>query len=250
MCAIFGYLAKKGKRVGVADLARIAAANVGRGPHAFGFAWVTADGRLRCYKQAGRVTDYIGLLAMARDAVALVGHLRYATHGSPGNNLNNHPHPCDGGWLVHNGVVGNYESLLTRRKLNPVSECDSEAIAQLVEVEEGKLAPRVGAALEECDGAHAVLGLWARPVKLIAGRAGNPLHQSFGEEGHYFATMANGLPGNVQVVPSDAVVEYSYNAKGHVNASVTRIATEVEALPLAKGRRASYSLAGGPYRGG
>ena len=70
---------------------------------------------------------------MARNARMLVGHCRWATHGDPRNNLNNHPHPADGGWIVHNGVVHNHEDL--RRRVRPlaVTECDSEVLGLLIE---------------------------------------------------------------------------------------------------------------------
>ena len=82
-----------------------------RGPHAFGFAWLDWEGRLRMFKQTGKITSNLGLLRMMKNARIIVGHCRYATHGAPENNLNNHPHPADGGWIVHNGVVSNHEEL-------------------------------------------------------------------------------------------------------------------------------------------
>lgn len=50
----------------------------------------------------------------ARGALALIGHCRWATHGSPADNRNNHPHPAGRGWIVHNGVVFNHGELAER----------------------------------------------------------------------------------------------------------------------------------------
>jgi hypothetical protein len=48
-----------------------------------------------------RVSDHLGLLQMAADARMLIGHCRWATQGDPADNINNHPHAADGGWIVH-----------------------------------------------------------------------------------------------------------------------------------------------------
>nr|MBA3776947.1 class II glutamine amidotransferase [Betaproteobacteria bacterium] len=162
MCAIFGFIARRpDARVNLRTLAAIARGNVARGPHAFGFAWVDVLGRLRMYKQTGRLVDHLGVLSMARDARMLIGHLRYATHGDAGNNLNNHPHPADGGWIVHNGVLRNYEPLIARHRLRPVSECDSEALGLLIEQsEDPSLSGRVADAVNAADGPLAMLGIW------------------------------------------------------------------------------------------
>lgn len=197
MCAIFGFVANRRGRLRIDVLRTIVAANIGRGPHAFGFAWIDSRGILRSYKQSGRLTDALGVLAMTRDARMLVGHLRWATHGSPDQNINNHPHPCDGGWLVHNGIVHNYRALSLRGGVHTVSECDSEVIAQLIETGEGSRLARSVSAARAVDGNQATLALWPRPATLIAVRRGNPLHISRTDGGIYLATDGTGLPGKV-----------------------------------------------------
>lgn len=224
MCAVFGYVARGRSTVDVSRLALIAAANVVRGPHAFGFAWVDADGRLRCYKQSGRITDSIGLLAMTRGAVMVIGHVRYATHGSPGDNTNNHPHPIDGGWLVHNGVVGNYEELLDSRHLCPVSQCDSEAIALMHESAGGDFLSRTAEATEAVRGNLVTLSLWNRPGRLIACRRGNPLHRGDSVDGIYLATLPDELPGKVKAMTNGQAVEFIRPNKGGIRERVQKVA--------------------------
>jgi glucosamine--fructose-6-phosphate aminotransferase (isomerizing) len=175
MCAIFGYIARKNAPVNIDTLAKIVRGNIHRGPHSFGFAWIDSDGRLRCFKQRGRLADQLGILSIARNARTFIGHLRFATHGSPEENINNHPHPADGGWFVHNGVIRNYESIIRRNGLFPVSECDSEVIGQMIECGDGSLIHRCADAIEVTEGSLAMLGLWARPTQLIVARRGNPL---------------------------------------------------------------------------
>jgi glutamine phosphoribosylpyrophosphate amidotransferase len=101
------------------------------GPHAWG--WMAKQGsNLSVQKRKGRA-DGDG----ARDRTRLagrpewiVGHTRYATHGSPQSHANNHPvrhHRLLG---VHNGVLRNHEELLAEAggRYDPTSAVDTEAI--------------------------------------------------------------------------------------------------------------------------
>ena len=196
MCAIIGFMRQKSGVDVAKAIDAMAAGNVSRGPHAFGFAWVDDRGRLKSYRSAGRITDHRGmLLKAASEAVAFIGHMRWATHGDPHDNINNHPHPADGGWIVHNGVVSNYQKLVVSRRLNPVSECDSEAIGLLIERQEGTLARRCGDAINQTEGSLAMLGLWTRPVEMVVARRGNPLNLSTSGAAVFFATLPEGMPG-------------------------------------------------------
>lgn len=243
MCAIFGFVSRSQQPPRLESLAAIVRANVVRGPHAFGFAWIDSAGRLRMFKQTGRMTDHLGALAMARDARMLVGHLRYATHGDYDNNLNNHPHPADGGWIVHNGIVHNYRQLVAERGLWPVSECDSEVLGLLIERGAGSLRDRAARAVRATDGNLAMLGLWARPAVMIAARRGNPLHRADAGEGTYLATLAAGLPGRARPVEDDQVLQLTRWGG--------RVRTMTTALPRrAAARRFDLFCEPSLYRGG
>jgi len=232
MCGVFGFVSNGRKRPDVRTLERIARVTERRGPHAFGFAWIDGAGRLRCYKQTGRISDSLGLLALAEDARMLVGHCRYATQGSPADNINNHPHPADGGWYVHNGVIADYERLVNDLDLAPVSACDSELLGLLIEGCAGTLIERCrqavgalsGGARGEGRGASlyrstlVFLGLWSRPARLIAIRSGNPLHVGRAAEGIYLGSLAEELPGAVQSVRDDSVVTWVHARKEHAHA--------------------------------
>ena len=152
MCGVFGFVSYDGKGPNIKRLARIAEVTMRRGPHAFGFAWLDWSGRMHMFKKSGRIIDHLGLLAMAKNARVLIGHCRFATHGSPSNNLNNHPHPADGGWIVHNGVVTNHEELAAEYDLWPVTECDSEVLGLLVAGSRGNFMQRCGAAANVAKG--------------------------------------------------------------------------------------------------
>ena len=225
MCGVFGFVSNNGRRPDLKRLEAIAAATQKRGRHAFGFAWIDSRGRLRSYKQTGRVVDYLGLLNMARDAKMLIGHCRFATQGDPANNLNNHPHPADGGWYVHNGVIGDYRAIIEEFDLYPVTDCDSEVIGLMIEEFDGSLSQRVVAATEQIagDGSAVVLGLWCAPARLVAVRSGNPLHVAETRDGVYLASLATDMPKNVKRIKDDHAITYTLNAKGPHHAKVTTI---------------------------
>jgi glucosamine--fructose-6-phosphate aminotransferase (isomerizing) len=214
MCGVFGFVSFDGNGPSIKRLGHIATKTMRRGPHAFGFAWIDGKGRLRMFKKTGRIVDHLGLLAMAADARFLIGHCRYATHGSPSNNLNNHPHPADGGWIVHNGVIGRYEDLIARNDLAPVTDCDSEVLGMLLERGRGTLRNRcVEAVQEAASTALVMLGLWARPHRMLAIRAGNPLSMGVCKTSRqnrvYLGSLADGLPGDVSEIKDNTGLEFS-----------------------------------------
>lgn len=210
MCGIFGFVAADGKKFDPRRMEAIARATEARGPHAFGFAWIDSRGRLRMFKRSGRIGSYLGCLAMAKDARMLVGHCRFATHGRPENNLNNHPHACDGGWLVHNGVIGAHEEINEGYMLSPVTHCDSETLALLIEEFDGTLVDRCLRASKVCaSGALAMMALWRSPQRLVALRAnGQPLSMGSCSDGTYLASLPTALP-NPRSLPDDSAVSFS-----------------------------------------
>lgn len=207
MCGVFGFIGGPKSGPSLKTLERVAIATQARGVDAFGFAWLDRRGRLRSYKQTGRISDALPLLAMLSEAKALIGHCRYATHGTPENNLNNHPHPCDGGWIVHNGVVARHEEINDYRGFHPVTECDTETLAMLVETMDGTLPGRCSEAVAKVGAPNVLLGLW-RPGRVIAVRNGNPLHYGIAREGVYLASLSSGLPGVVKMIADAQAVEF------------------------------------------
>lgn len=210
MCGVFGFIARGDKDVDLGQLRRIARTTQSRGEHAFGFSWIDRKNRLKMFKQNGPISDYIGILNIADDARMLIGHCRYATQGRPSDNSNNHPHSADGGWLVHNGMIHDYQNLIQRHCLWPVTDCDSEVLGLLIENTAGGLVDRSRAAVNATRRSPLVtLGLWNRPRTLVAVRRGNPLHLGIDRTGYYLGSLSDDLPGNVLPVPDNTVLEFA-----------------------------------------
>ncbi len=234
MCGIFGFVSDGEGEPDIDRLRKIAVVTESRGPHAFGFAWIDRRGRLRCYKQTGRISDHLGLLAMASDARMLIGHTRYATQGDPDDNINNHPHPVDGGWLVHNGMIPRYRETIDDWGLRPVSDCDSETIALLIERMDGPVSERCACAIREIGSYNAVvLALWSRPNRMIAIRRGNPLCIATTTAGTYLASLPSAMPKSCREVPDDSVIQFTHDRKGKLHVEKETIEDAASAWPAA-----------------
>jgi len=211
MCGIFGFITKGGRGPDLARLKRIAMETELRGHHAFGLAWLGADGRLRTFKRPGPATANLGDLDACRGATAVIGHCRWATHGDPQKNRNNHPHPAGRGWLVHNGVVANYAQLVRRYRLAPRTQCDSEVLGLLMARFPGPLGLRAARTAEVAEGRLALLGVWRNPARLLVVRNGNPLWFGESPDGFYFASLPGGLPARVIAVADGHANELTFD---------------------------------------
>ncbi len=195
MCGIFGYITKDGRGPNLARLRRIAVETQTRGHHAFGLAWINADGNLHTYKRPGPATAALDDLDRVRDAVIVIGHCRWATHGPPSDNRNNHPHPAGRGWLVHNGVVHNHARLTRQYRLAPRTQCDSEILGLLLARMPGPIDLRAARTARAAEGPLAILGIWTNPARLLVVRHGKPLWFGESHRGSYFGSLSAELPG-------------------------------------------------------
>ena len=212
MCGIFGFITRAGEGPEVARLRHLALVTQRRGEHAFGLAWLNERGTIQTFKRPGPAQHYLDELDRCRDAVVVVGHCRYATHGTPEDNRNNHPHAAGGGQLVHNGVIFNYRELARQYHLKLRSQCDSEVLGLLMSRCPGTLSQRAAWAANQVLGDLATLGVWRNPARLLVARRGRPL--CFGQEsdGYYFASLPDGLPGEVQEVADGITHVAAYQA--------------------------------------
>jgi glucosamine 6-phosphate synthetase-like amidotransferase/phosphosugar isomerase protein len=216
MCGLIGYI---GKSLDLDAFRKTAlATEAARGGHAFGFAWIDPKNRLRMFKASGALRDQPHALDLAWDAKMLVAHVRWATNGNAAYSCNNHPHSCDTGWLVHNGTLPMHRALAAYWGVAQTGFCDSEVLAGLVEVApETGLARRLAWALAagRQDAPQAALGLWTRPGRMLAARAGKPLHWMRFHGGTYLASDAAHLPpGTVHSFADNRV--YTIGEDGNV----------------------------------
>jgi glucosamine 6-phosphate synthetase-like amidotransferase/phosphosugar isomerase protein len=128
------------------------------------------------------------------------GVCRWATHGAPEDNRNNHPHAAGQGWIVHNGQVLNYAKLVRQYGLVQRTECDSEVPGLLMARFRGSILQRARQAALAATRHLAILGIWRNPARLLIVRDGKPLHFGQTRHGFYFASLPVGLPGKVRPV--------------------------------------------------
>jgi glucosamine--fructose-6-phosphate aminotransferase (isomerizing) len=114
MCGLYGiagYLPKSKRHAVVSALAVL---NSSRGTDSTGLGILTADGRHEIVKQALASPEFIlkkhFIEAMKIPAITVLGHCRWATHGSV-QSSNAHPFRCASVVGTHNGMVSNVNHL-------------------------------------------------------------------------------------------------------------------------------------------
>lgn len=91
-----------------------------------------------------------------------IGHTRWATHGKP-TELNAHPHLGENSYVVHNGIIENYQelkSMLISKGVTFLSQTDTEVIVHLFEHQMKTAASAFEAfqqTLAQLHGAYAIL---------------------------------------------------------------------------------------------
>ncbi len=206
MCGIIGYV---GKRRAAPLLLEGLRRLEYRGYDSAGIA--TLEGRIWVRKDAGRLEEIEKRLKLSSlPGKVGIGHVRWATHGSP-SRKNAHPHLDDSGEVavVHNGIIENYLELrevLERKGHRFVSETDTEVIPHLIShfLRRGEgLERSVERAVRELRGSLAIAVLYERePEKLIGVRRSSPLLVGRGEgEGFLASDIPALLPFTRRVIP-------------------------------------------------
>jgi len=216
MCGIVGYI---GKRKAVPILVEGLKRLEYRGYDSAGFAVIqnkksTTD--ILCVKATGKVANLENKIN-GKDIIGTIGiaHTRWATHGKPCDK-NSHPH-CDcekNIFLVHNGIVENYQELkndLIKKGHKFSSETDTEVIAHLVEEFNKKPASTRGndrsstrggidfknSVLETLKLLRGTYGLAIinknEPNKIIVARLGSPLAIGIGDGEYVIASDVSAI---------------------------------------------------------
>lgn len=195
MCGIVGYIGKK--RVIPILLSGLSKLEY-RGYDSAGIA-IYEDNSINVYKSSGKLINLDNLLGEKKETCTStlgIGHMRWATHGSP-TKENAHPHSCNCGKIsiVHNGIIENFNELkqsLIQKGVEFKSQTDTETIAHLVayKLQEHKdLKKAVIEAIKELKGAYAI-GVISKdnPDMIVAARKNAPLVIGLGEEENFIAS--------------------------------------------------------------
>jgi glucosamine--fructose-6-phosphate aminotransferase (isomerizing) len=197
MCGIIGYIGKqKAIPILIEGLRRLEY----RGYDSAGIS-VFEGKNILTFKSVGKVAELEEKINRKEVASFLgIAHTRWATHGKP-SDRNSHPHSdCRGNiYLVHNGIVENYQELkasLEKKGHKFSSETDTEVIAHLIE-EFNKKTDFKNAVLKTLKVIKGTYGLAIinkkEPQKIIIARLGSPLILGIGQEEYIVASDASAI---------------------------------------------------------
>jgi len=220
MCGIVGYIGKKEKKEilldGLKELEY-------RGYDSAGIA-IIENKKLQYFKAVGKLEN---LRNKTKDfnssgfGVA-IGHTRWATHGKP-TELNAHPHLGKFSFVVHNGIIENYQELkkeLQEKGIEFISQTDTETIVHLFEYYYAQHQDSFRAfreTINRLNGAYAILLISeAKPDTIFFAKNGSPMLIGFDNEDIYFASSDTPIIGRAKDVYYLEDGEYGYAEYGVV----------------------------------
>ncbi len=220
MCGIVGYIGDKEKKEILLDgLQEL----VYRGYDSAGIA-IIENRQLRNFKAVGRLKN---LREKTKDYESIdfgvsIGHTRWATHGKP-TELNAHPHMGTYSFVVHNGIIENYQELkkeLQSKGINFLSQTDTETIVHLFEKYNninGNPWEAFTKTIDKLDGAYATLLITEADEKSIFfAKHGSPMLIGFKDDEIFFASSDTPIIGKATEVYYLEDGEYGYAKDGKV----------------------------------
>ena len=193
MCGIVGYIGnKKDIKIGLEALKRLEY----RGYDSAGMAVYDPEKKeISTMKAVGRISNLEKKLSQTNlEGMPFLFYTRWATHGGV-TEINCHPHTgCKNNiWLVHNGIIENYQDLkkqLIKKGHKFVSETDTEVLPHLIEhFFDGNLEKAVRKALRFVKGTYALAIISKEdPKKLVLARNSAPLLIGLGENEYLAAS--------------------------------------------------------------
>lgn len=200
MCGIVGYIGEKeSQQILIDGLKRLEY----RGYDSAGMVTLSRDGKATLLREKGKVAELEKTMAGHRTAdTAGIGHTRWATHGAPGTG-NAHPQNVGEIYLVHNGIIENYQDLkskLAKENYSFKSETDTEVLTALVDSiykkDDSSLLEAVRQALKMVAGTYGIAVMSAKnPAQIVVARKGSPLILGIGSEETFVASDASALVG-------------------------------------------------------
>ncbi len=220
MCGIVGYIGKREKKKliinGLKELEY-------RGYDSAGFA-ILKDGDISCFKAIGKLDN---LKEKTKNFTSkgfglAIGHTRWATHGKP-TELNAHPHLGEFSYVIHNGIIENYQELkkeLTQKGRVFVSQTDSEVIVHLFEenLKNNEPFEAFEKTIKSLKGAYAILLVTkADPKKIFFAKNLVPLIVGKNNEDEiFFSSSDTPLIGFANEVTYLNDLDYGYAEKGNI----------------------------------
>ena len=220
MCGIVGYLGAKEKKDilldGLQELEY-------RGYDSAGIA-IIENKQLKNFKAVGRLKNLREKTKNyeSQGFGTSIGHTRWATHGKP-TELNAHPHMGEYSFVVHNGIIENYQALKTELQeegFKFLSQTDTETIVHLFEKNQNQLNNPWEAfqqTLFKLEGAYATLLISeAEPESIFFAKHGSPMLIGFNEDDVFFASSDTPIIGKATEVYYLEDGEYGYAKNGEV----------------------------------
>ena len=221
MCGIVGYIGPKEKKEilleGLQELEY-------RGYDSAGIAVIEGD-KLHDYKAIGKLENLREKTkAYESEGFGIsIGHTRWATHGKP-TELNAHPHLGAYSYVVHNGIIENYQELKTELQnegIKFLSQTDTETIVHLFEKYYNASNEAFSAfekTIKRLDGAYATLLITeAAPDIIFFAKNGSPMLIGFDKDEVYFASSDTPVIGKATEVYYLEDGEYGYVQEGKVH---------------------------------
>lgn len=196
MCGIVGCISSNGAVDPVLD--GLTALEY-RGYDSAGITAVDAHLQAHTIKQVGQVEHLRTKIKQQPGeftASIAIGHTRWATHGSPTvDNAHPHHNKAETIFVVHNGIIENYQQLRDRLKKEGYvfnSDTDTEVIPHLIDFylrSQPLFIDAFRSAVKDLEGAYAITTLYTKdPKKLYAARLSSPLIIGVAEDAHYIAS--------------------------------------------------------------
>ena len=237
MCGIVGYLGNEEKKEilldGLQELEY-------RGYDSAGIAVIEND-KLNSFKAVGKLKN---LREKTKDFSSegfgiSIGHTRWATHGKP-TELNAHPHLGQYSYVVHNGIIENYQELKKELRSDGVtflSQTDTETIVHLFEKYNRESETPFEAfqkTIGRLEGAYATLLISeAAPDTIFFAKNGSPMLIGFEGDDVYFASSDTPIIGKASEVYYLEDGEYGFAKKGEVALYNAEGKKQVQRQPLA-----------------
>ncbi len=241
MCGIVGYIGdKKAQPILLGGLRRLEY----RGYDSSGIVTIDKDGDSTLVREKGKVANLDKLVShhQKNDHIG-IGHTRWATHGKP-SERNAHPHKVGDIFLVHNGIIENYQDIkqaLSKQKYTFNSDTDSEVLAALIDSayqrqKDKNLLEAVTDALSTVVGAYGIAVLSVKnPDEIVVARKGSPLILGVAENEVFIASDASALVAHTKQViylNDDEVAVCDKNGVQLYDLAVNTLEATIEKLDL------------------